>query len=140
MDNKPKLIVYEERSFMVGQETFIDSLAENNYGVVFEDDGNTGYFYAVAKRDDLQILDALHIYNVADVIDKDKPSISKILWTEDFSRAFLSINGYYHAAFDFKHKAGYCRTGFPSPNDRWAVVPARLLTDELLVELAKNHL
>lgn len=138
MEDKPKLIVYEERTLIVGQNTFVDSLAESNNGVVFEDSGETGYFYAVERKGDLKILDALHIYNVADVIDKDKPSLLKILWTEDLNRAFLSINNYYHAAFDFKNRAGYCRTGFPAPGDGWALVPARMLTDELLTKLAKN--
>ena len=55
----------QERTFTAGEETFVecDSTA-NSFGVVFEDDGVTGYFYAVEKREGeaLKILDALHIY------------------------------------------------------------------------------
>jgi hypothetical protein len=68
--------------------------------VVFEDDTKTGYFYAFDKKNG--ILDALHIYDVENVVDKNKPSIVKILWNEDLTKSFLSINNYYHAIFDFK--------------------------------------
>ena len=104
--------------------------------VVFEDNKETGYFYAVDRNEDIHILDDLHIYNVADVIDKDKPSIIKILWTEDLNKAFLSINNYYHAIFDFQSKAGYCRTSFPNSNGKWTLISERHLTDELIVELS----
>jgi hypothetical protein len=132
MSDKPKLIIYEEQIFTVGQDTIIDSTAENNNAVVFEDNEETGYFYAVDRNNNLGILDALHIYNVADITDKDKPSTVKILWTEDLNKAFLSINNYYHAVFDFQNRAGYCRTGFPNANGNWALITERYLTDELI--------
>lgn len=138
MIDKPKIIIYEEQTFMVGQETFIDSTTENNNAVVFEDNEETGYFYAIDRNNNFGILDALHIYNVADVIVKDKPSTAKILWTEDLSKAFLSINNYYHAVFDFQNKAGYCRTGFPNSKSNWTLIPERHLTDELIIELSRN--
>ena len=68
MNDTPTLLIYAEQTFTVGQDTFIDSTAENNNAVVFEDNEETGYFYAVDRNDDLSILDALHVYNVADVI------------------------------------------------------------------------
>ena len=135
MSNKSKIIIYEEQTYKVGQDTFIDSTAENNNAVVFEDDGETGYFYAVYRNKCLHILDALHIYNVMDITDKYMPSTIKILWTEDLNKAILSINNYYHAVFDFQNRAGYCRTGFPPANSEWTIVPDRLLTDELIIEL-----
>ena len=136
MSNQSILLIYKEQTFTVGQDTFIDSTAENNHAVVFEDNEETGYFYAIDRNNNLTILDALHIYNVADVIDKDKPSTIKILWTEDLNKAFLSINNYYHAVFDFQNKAGYCRTGFPSTNGKWTLIAERHLTDELILELS----
>ncbi|NCU02938.1 MAG: DUF2251 domain-containing protein [Chitinophagaceae bacterium] len=138
MKEKRTLLIYEEQTFLVGQNTFIDSVAENNNTVVFEDDGTTGYFYAVNRNKDLTILDSLHIYNVADIIDKNKPSIIKILWTEDLLKAFLSINNYYHAVFDFEARAGYCRNGVPNSKSGWTIVKERVLTDELLDKLAKD--
>ncbi len=98
----------------------------------------TGYFYAVDRDENLQIIDALHIYNVADIIDKQKPSIIKILWSEDLMKAFLSINNYYHAVFDFEARAGHCRNGFPNPKSDWAIVRERILTDKLFENLAKK--
>ena len=37
----------------------------SGYGVMFEDDGQTGYFYATTENFD-RILDALHLYNKGD--------------------------------------------------------------------------
>jgi hypothetical protein len=88
--------------------------------VVFEDDGDTGYFYGLdfAKSEN-PIIDALHIYNVANVSDRDRPSTVEILWSADGLKACLLINGYAHAVFDFEAKRGYCRTGFPPPDIKW---------------------
>lgn len=138
MHDKPKLIIYEEQILTVGEDTFVGSTAENNNAVIFEDNGETGYFYAVDINNNLEILDALHIYNVADITGKEKLSTVKILWTEDLNKAFLSINNYYHAVFDFQNKAGYCRTGFSNLNRKWTLISERHLTDELTIELSKN--
>lgn len=138
MNDKPILLILEEHTFIVGQDTFIESTTENGNSVVFEDNEETGYFYAVDITNDLRILDALHIYNVADVIDRYKPSSIKILWTVDFMKAILSINNYYHAVFDFNAKAGYCRNGFPNTNGSWTFVNERVLTDELIDKLSKD--
>lgn len=138
MRDKPKLIIYEEQILTIGEDTFVGSTAENNNAVIFEDNGETGYFYAVDINNNFEILDALHIYNVADITGKEKSSTVKILWAEDLNKAFLSINNYYHAVFDFQNKAGYCRTGFPNLNRKWTLIPERHLTDELIIELSKN--
>ena len=58
-----------EEAIRVGDETFVasDSPAAE-YSVVFEDDGDTGYLYALdTSLSESRILDALHIYNVANV-------------------------------------------------------------------------
>jgi len=138
MTTKLKLIIYEEQTFKVGDDLFIDSTTENSYAVVFEDNGETGYFYAVDSKN-MKVLDGLHIYNVANVTDKHKPSTLKILWTEDESKAFLSINNYYHAVFDFRNKAGYCRTGFPESNNSWTKIKERILTDTLIDSFSKSE-
>lgn len=135
MKNKPKLIIYNQQIFEIGEDTFIDSTAENDNAVAFEDNGETGYFYALDRsNDNLKILDGVHIYNVENVIDRDKPSTVKILWTEDLTKALLSINNYYHALFDFQNQAGYCRNGFPESSS-WAMVKERKLTDSLINQL-----
>ncbi|QES90886.1 DUF2251 domain-containing protein [Rhizosphaericola mali] len=124
--------------FTVGKDTFIDCSATNGNAVIFEDNEETGYFYAVDQNNELNILDALHIYNVSDVVDKNKPSNIKIIWTDNFTKAILSINNYYHAIFDFKEHAGYCRNAFPNSKSNWTRVKDRLLTDELIMELLKR--
>jgi hypothetical protein len=59
-----------EEVFKVGQDNYFDSVSpKNSNSVVFEDNTETGYFYAAETSPDLNVLDALHIYNVADVID-----------------------------------------------------------------------
>lgn len=81
---------------------------------MFEDDGETGYFYGLDTRlGDEPILDALHVYNVDGVRDRERPNEVDVVWSEDGLRAALLINGYAHAAFDFGARRGYCRTGFP---------------------------
>jgi hypothetical protein len=121
-----------EETFIVGENTYFSSDA-NSFRVVFEDDLNTGYFYALdnSKSDD-NVLDAMHIYNVADVVDKAKPSSLKIAWTDDKTIASLLINNYCHAVFDFKNKASYSRNGFPEPKTNWSTNANRKLTDELI--------
>ncbi|HXB94483.1 MAG TPA: DUF2251 domain-containing protein, partial [Puia sp.] len=56
----------QERDWTPGEDLFLESFSpENHFGVVFEDDGETAYFYAVEKDDEgagLRILDALHVF------------------------------------------------------------------------------
>ena len=136
---QPTLIIYEEKEFNLGQDTFVESTAENNNAVIVEDNGETGYFYSIDRNNNFAVLDGLHIYNVEDVIQKYKPSTVKILWTEDLTKAFLSINNYYHAVFDFTEKAGYCRNSFPENNSGWAKIKERKLTNELIERLSKKE-
>jgi hypothetical protein len=108
--------------FCPGQEVYLDSKSvSNSFAVVFEDDGTTGYFYALdTNNEDQMILDAVHVYNAANVSDKDKSSIATIVWSPSGEQAALLINDYPHAVFDFAAKRGYCRTGFPPPSAEWS--------------------
>ena len=125
-----------EETFIVGEDTFFDSTSPTTaFGVTFEDDLTTGYFYAINRESDFKIIDALHIYNVADVIDKEKPCKIQIVWTDDGLIASLLINNYCHAIFDFNNRAGYCRNGFPENNGNWAQISNRKLTDDLITTL-----
>lgn len=114
-------MIYAETQFTVGAETVLESGSpKNNFMVVFEDDGDTGYLYGLDRsREENPILDALHIYNVANVTDKHLPSEAQIVWSGDGNKALLLINDYPHAAFDFDAKRGYCRTNFPPPDTKW---------------------
>lgn len=115
-----------EQTFQVGSDVFVaEDAPAGRYSAFFEDDGETGYFYAVdpSRLDDM-ILDAVHIYNVANVVDRDRPSTLRIVWSADGTKCALLINAYPHAVFDFAAKRGYCRTNFPNFPDpvesRWS--------------------
>jgi hypothetical protein len=82
--------------------------------VVFEDDGDTGYFYGLdLARPDNPIVDALHLYNVSAVADRDHAYPVEIRWAEDRNRAGLFIAGHCQAVFDFDDNRAVCRTGSP---------------------------
>lgn len=106
----------------VGEAIFLDSVSPTTKaGVVFEEDGEAGYFYALdTSLKDQQILDALHVYNVEDVIDRFKPSSIRILWSGDGLKAALLINDQFHAVFDFTARQGWCRSGFPPSRGEWS--------------------
>jgi hypothetical protein len=117
--------VVARQDFHAGQSIVVEGPApEGQYAVVFEDNGETGYFYALdAAIEDEPIQDAVHIYNVDGVADRHLPSTLKIGWALDNAKAVLLINDYAHAIFDFEARRGFCRTGFPpAPSgNRWSV-------------------
>jgi hypothetical protein len=129
----------QEQNFRRGEDCFLESFSpENNYGVVFEDDGETGYFYAVEKDPGghgLRVLDALHIYEADSDEEQGQtaPPSSKLLivWSKDWKKCALIINGACHALFDFETQGGYNINEFPPPNDFWTK-GERKLTDELV--------
>jgi hypothetical protein len=128
----------QEQPFVVGTPTIIDSNAsEGNFVVVFEDDGETAYFYAAERtggEEDLRILDALHIYNADEISEEEKQAVLKIIWSKDWLKCALVINNYCHAIFDFEHQGGYSRNEFPPPNDIWTKGD-RVLTNEKIAAL-----
>src|SRR3954468_15520066 len=88
------------------------------YGVVFEDDGETGYAYGTRRRflRAPEVLDALHLYNVDAIRDRDRPHALEVRWSPDGTRAAVLINGYAHAAFAFAEQRAACMTAFPPPS------------------------
>ena len=110
-----------EETITVGNSVTVEGQSPGQpYAVMFEDDGDTGYLYALdLNKDDNRIVDALQIYNVANVTDREKPSVIQLVWSHDGLKAGLLIDGYPHAVFDFAAKRGYCRTGFPPPSKKW---------------------
>jgi hypothetical protein len=124
-----------EQPFTAGEETFVDCTNdENNFAVVFEDDSDTGYFYAYEKEPGTgkqNILDAVHIYNLEDIPQEQRASYLRIIWSTDWQRCGLIINNYCHAVFDFENHGGYCRNEFPPPNDIWTK-GERKLTNEMV--------
>ena len=109
------------KKFFAGKEIYFDSVSPaGRWAVVFEDDTETGYFYALDREaSENSIQEALHIYNVQNVTDRQTQSTAVITWSADGQKACLRINGFPHAVFDFEAKRGYCRTNFPSPG-KWS--------------------
>jgi hypothetical protein len=106
--------------FFPGIETWYASEAPTSeFRAVFEDDGETGYFYAYDCEGEARILDALHIYNAAAVVDGDRESVAEIVWSGDGMMAALLLNQYAHAVVDFAARCSYSRTGFPTAPENW---------------------
>ena len=106
-----------EKTIKVGERAVVEGPSPSQpFGIVFEDDGETGYLYGLDfSKQDNPIVDALQIYNVEQVSDRHKPSQVQLVCSNDGLKAALLINAYPHAIFDFAAKRGYCRTGFPPP-------------------------
>jgi hypothetical protein len=183
----------QEQQWIPGEDLFVESFSpENSYGVVFEDDGQTAYFYAVEKDKEgagLRVLDALHIQetgdepeededmddepgagladedvadedddgdddegNIADDADsEEEPEINgnvadgkppgglpanklQIVWSNDWMKCALVIDGFCHALFDFEAKGGYNINEFPPPNQFWTQGD-RKLNDDMMRQL-----
>ncbi len=109
------------QTFTVGEATVVQGDSPvGRLAAVFEDDGETGYYYALDAEDgDNPIQDAVHIYNVSSVADRSIPSEIKVVWSQDGQKTALLINDYPHAVFDFSARRGYCRTGFPPSGMKW---------------------
>ena len=138
----------QEAEIVPGEDAFIESFSpESRFGVVFEDDGDTAYFYAVEKDNlslsdneppapseggGLRILDALHIYEGED-LGKGKSKLM-IVWSRDWMKCALVLDGYCHAVFDFAAQGGYNINEFPPPNGIWTK-GERKLTNELITSL-----
>ena len=107
--------------FVPGVDTWIASdSATSSFSGVFEDDGETAYFYAVDRaRADGSILDAVHIYDVASLSDRERESEAEIFWSSDGLKAGLLINERLHAVIDFERRKAYCRGNFPPPGGEW---------------------
>ncbi len=119
--NMPAEVVAEE-TITVGEAVVVEGPSpRSHYRAVFEDDGETGYFYGLDfSREDQPIVDARHIYNVEQVSDRSTPSVVQIVWSEDGLKAALLINEYPHAVIDFAARRAYCRSAFPPPDEKWS--------------------
>ena len=109
-----KGVIENEAELIVGNEMLLESNSpQNSFAAFFEDEGETGYFYALDTELEEPVVDALHIYDVSSVTDGSTPSTVQIAWSNDGLKVALIINDYVHAVFDFDSQRGYCRTGFP---------------------------
>ena len=109
------------QTFTPGDKSYVSSTSPlASVATVFEDDGDTGYFYALeGDCADMHIVDAVQIYITRNVTDRDRSSELAIIWSADGMKSALLLNHYPHAVFDFAAKRSYCRTGFPAPSSHW---------------------
>lgn len=125
----------QEQQWTPGEDLFVESMSpENRYGVVFEDDGEAAYFYAVHKDEEgggMSILDALHIHEREEDDEPEAPKKLLIVWSRDWLKCALVIDSFCHALFDFEAQGGYNINEFPPPNEFWTRSD-RKLTDELI--------
>jgi hypothetical protein len=118
-----KIVVTQ--ALKVGQPLVVDAdSTAGRYAAVFEDDGETGCFYAIDTdvEDGNPVQDALLVYEVADVLDAEETSTVEIGWSTDGLKALLLINDAPHAAFDFEKRQGWCVLGLPEAavNKAWS--------------------
>jgi hypothetical protein len=128
----------QDREWVPGEDLFLESHApENAFGVVFEDDGDAAYFYAVEREtgaEEAQVLDALHIHQRDEEDEVEEKRKLQIIWSRDWLKCALVIDGRCHALYDFDAHGGYNINEFPPPNGIWTRGD-RKLTDEIVKRL-----
>jgi len=113
-------------SFTPGDAFLASDSTTAPWSVIFEDEGDAGYFYACDRSqatDETRILDAVLIYNVNALKHPEQERLVAIEWSRDGLQVVLYLDGTAQALFDFKTREGYCRTNFPNflseQGDRW---------------------
>jgi hypothetical protein len=84
---------------------------------VFEDEGESGYFYACDRSQQTQehsIMDAMLVYNISSFKEPDREYIASVQWSRDGQQCVLYIDGSAQALIDFARKLSFCRTNFPN--------------------------
>ena len=102
----------------VHQKAFTGS----GFGVVFEDDGETGYSYATTES--FHILDAMLLYH--DKGHPAKPSVGEpvyLVWHDVLLKAGIFYHDAFQAVVDFKNRTACCRSGFPQKMGSWCTTP-----------------
>jgi hypothetical protein len=125
----------KEQDITIGEDLFIQvDCPENNYTVVFEDDTDTGYFYAAERSPQdasLRILDMLHIYDADAIKESARNARLAIVWSSDWECCALVLDNVCHALFEFKNQGGYNLTEFPPPNSIWTRHGRKLTTGRI---------
>jgi len=108
---KVNAIVDAEQVITPGDKGYVDSASPSTaFAVFFEDDGDTGYFYAVERSgSDIKIFDALQVYVVA--VEGAQSCQLQIVWSRDGLKSALLIDNVAQAVIDFSARRGYCRRG-----------------------------
>jgi hypothetical protein len=98
--------------------------------LVLEDDGETGYLYAIDREQNARsiagnrtyrIVNAVHLYNVTESLRK--PQMVELIWTKDGRSGAAKIGGEIQAVIDFGARRSWCRSGFgnrPNESEGWS--------------------
>jgi hypothetical protein len=110
--------------------------------VVFEDDGEVGFLYAVDRSEQrrtlagnrtYEIVDSLQIYDVKTI--QPNPVIAEFIWSKDGLKVALKLNTKVQAVFDFSARQGWCLTGSPPPSDQPGKWTKSHMWDETALQL-----
>jgi hypothetical protein len=124
MHREQQPLLKSKSMWRVGTPAAIES--ESSLGtaaVVFEDDGETGYLYAVDRSTNARdlsgnrtyrIVDAVHIYDATE--PQSKPVMAELLWSANGKCAALKLGAEILAVIDFAEKRAWCRSGFGAPS------------------------
>lgn len=112
-------------SVVIGKRELVRSNSPGTkYAVAFEDNGQSGFFYALDRTDSRSpVLDTLHLYDVSAIADHTNAFPLQIIWSRNGMQAAVVINRLTYAVFDFEARRGYCRDGKPDPNPRFTSYP-----------------
>ncbi len=114
-----------------GPAPYMKSLGDG-CGVVFEDDGESGYFYAT-DAEHATVHDALHLFDAGDRAAPAPGDQLFVVWHPSLRRAGLFYGGRFHAVFDFAAHRGVCRDGQPAASAAGNWSPQGHAWDEDLV-------
>ncbi len=99
-----------------GTDVYEKAFPGTGFGVVFEDEGDTGYLY-VTDEGSGRILDALHLYDQRDPHCLRKGDEIYFVWNPTLLKAGLFYHERFQAIVDFQNRMACCRTGFPPPSE-----------------------
>ena len=102
------------------------SSSVSGHACVFEDDGTTGYLYALkpAENGDAigPIADAVLVYQYTEGNPRQHSAELQFQWTDSGSCCGLVLDGHLYALFDFDTQTGFSISGFPPASETggWA--------------------
>lgn len=111
-----------------GRQDVVESQSSSRpFMTVFEDDGETGYFYALdlTRERGNQIVDAVQIYLVPEEPGEVNNRVLRILWSPDGDKSALEFDGAMRAVFDFPGRLACSLSEAPPSSDGWRRIHAR---------------
>jgi len=102
-----------------GEGTYEIPLKGSRYGLVFEENEDTGYLYVTDSRHS-EIFDALHLYDRGEGDALRSGDEVFVVWAPGLQKVGFYYRERFQAVVDFGRQEARCRSGFPSlPNTPW---------------------